>query len=86
MFRLLITILGAIIAFFFVKHLLEKTDIVERVKKVNSRAFYAVIQEKKKHAVSVGIFGRDDEYLGNLEIRHDKGVSDDIRVGEKIHV
>ena len=47
-------------------------------------AFKLLIKEKKKNAVNVGIFDKDNEHLDDVEITSSKGVSKSLRKGQVI--
>lgn len=63
-------------------------DVIRRrAKEKFERAKYALVKEiKNAKKVKVGVFGNNSSKLGELEIESDKGVSNNVRVGQKIYV
>lgn len=76
----------AIFATIKVAGIINEKLIIKNVKKRNKDAFKALIKEKKKYAVNVGIFDEEEENIGNIEIKSDEGVSDSLYVGQVIYI
>lgn len=61
--------------------------IRRRAKEKFERAKYALVKEiKNAKKVKVGVFGNNSNELGELEIESDNGISNNVRVGQKIYV
>ena len=78
-------LLGATI-FLTVDYFISKTTLVENVGDEYPNAFKILIKEKKKNAVNVGIFDKNNEHLDDVEITSSKGVSNSLRKGQTIYV
>ena len=76
-------LLGATI-FMAVDFFLSEDKLVEEVEEQYPDAFKLLIKEKKKNAVNVGIFDKDNEHLYDVEITSSKGVSKSLRKGQVI--
>lgn len=64
---------------------LDEKEVRENVRKKCPEALKAVIQEKKKNAIKVGIYKNNDrEISSEMEITTSKGVSDNLHVGKII--
>ena len=65
--------------------IIDATSVGDEVKEKYPNALKILIQEKKKHAVNVGIFGEYEERIkDSVDITSDKGVSDELYVGQVI--
>lgn len=60
--------------------------LAAREKKEYYKAFKILIKEKKENAVSCGIFDKDDEHLGDMEIKASQGVSPNLREGMTVYL
>lgn len=49
-------------------------------------AFKAMIKSKTTRSVNVGIFGNNDNHLGDIELESDKGVAADVKVGHVFYL
>lgn len=78
----LIGVAGAIV----VTYVITSNKIKEETKNYYPDAFKLLIKEKKKNAVDVGIFDKNDNLLGNEEIQSSKGVSKSIHKGQCIYI
>ena len=78
-------LLGATI-FMAVDFFLSEDKLVEEVEEQYPDAFKLLIKEKKKNAVNVSIFDKDNEHLDDVEITSSKGVSKSLRKGQVIYV
>ena len=78
-------LLGATI-FLTVDYFISKETLVENDEDEYPDAFKLLIKEKKKNAVNVGIFDKDNEHLDDVEITSSKGVSKSLRKGQVIYV
>ena len=78
-------LLGAAI-FLTVDYFLSSDTISDAVTEEEPDAFKALIKEKKKNAVNVGIFDKNNEHLNDMEITSSKGVSRSLRKGQTIYV
>lgn len=78
-------LLGAAI-FLTVDYFLSSDTLSDAVKEKEPDAFKVLIKEKKKNAVNVGIFDKDNEHLNDMEIISNKGVSRSLRKGQTIYV
>ena len=76
-------LLGATI-FMAVDFFLSEDKLVEEVEEQYPDAFKLLIKEKKKNAVNVGVFDKDNEHLDDVEITSSKGVSKSLRKGQVI--
>lgn len=64
---------------------LDEKEVRKTVSKKCPEALKAVIQEKKKNAIKVGIYKNNDrEISSEMEITTSKGVSDNLHVGKII--
>lgn len=78
-------LLGATI-FLTVDYFISKKTLVENVGDEYPNAFKILIKEKKKNAVNVGVFDKNNEHLDDVEITSSKGVSNSLRKGQTIYV
>ena len=63
-----------------------KTEVVKNaVKKTYKNAFQALITSKDTKTVQVGIWDATKE-IGEMEIKSDKGISDEIQTGQVIYI
>lgn len=67
-----------------VNQLITIFTIRSKAKEQDPRAFRAVIMQKKKNAVDVGIFDKNRNMTNRMEIRSSQGISNDIRKGQVI--
>ena len=79
-------IVGATMISLAVDYFISKETLVENVEDEYPDAFKLLIKEKKKNAVNVGIFDKDNEHLDDVEITSSKGVSKSLRKGQVIYV
>lgn len=71
----------------FIGSVLDEDSIKNEVRNQFPKALYLLIQEKKKKAVNVGIFGDNNYKIQNsIEISSNQGVSDSLYVGQKIYL
>ncbi|MGN0223120.1 MAG: hypothetical protein ACI4AM_03730 [Muribaculaceae bacterium] len=67
--------------------IIDQRSIQKAAKEQFKQALKAIIKEKKKNAVKVGIFGPDDnEIESDFEIESEKGVSSNLYVGQVIRL
>ena len=78
-------LLGAAI-FLTVDYFLSSDTLSEAVREKEPDAFKVLIKEKKKNAVNVGIFDKDNEHINDMEITTSKGVSKSLHKGQTIYV
>ena len=65
--------------------IIDATTLKDEVKVKYPDALKLIIQEKKKNAVNVGIFGKYEECIEkSVDITSDKGVSDELHVRQEI--
>ena len=65
--------------------IIDATTLEDEVKIKYPNALKLLIKEKKKHAVNVGIFGENEDCIeDSVDITSDKGVSDELYVGQEI--
>lgn len=65
--------------------IIDATSLKDEVKVKYPDALKLIIQEKKKNAVNVGIFGEYEECIEkSVDITSDKGVSDELHVRQEI--
>ena len=65
--------------------IIDETSLKNEVKIKYQDALKILIQEKKKNAVNVGIFGEYEKCIeDSVDITSDKGVSDELYVGQEI--
>ena len=77
---------GAVISF-VIDVLLDEDSVGKQIKNKYPDALKLLIQEKKKNAVKVGIFGEyDKEIETGVEITSSQGVSDNLYVGQLIYL
>lgn len=75
---------GSTIAWVICK-IIDETSLKDEVKIKYPNALKLLIKEKKKHAVNVGIFGENEDCIeDSVDITSDKGVSDELYVGQVI--
>lgn len=67
-----------------VKVVNERT-LRRKAKEKYENAFKLLIMEKKRNAVKVGIFDKEQCKLGELEVRSDEEVNDSISVNQVIY-
>lgn len=60
--------------------------VKDEVRRKVPQALKAEILEKKKNALSVGIFSNETDISYNLTLTSDEGVSDDVYVGQVIYL
>lgn len=75
-----------IAASLIVETIIDKSLIQSEVRKKNPSAFKALIEKKKKTAVDVGIFDRNDNRIDGITLESEKGVSSEVKVGQIIYV
>ena len=56
------------------------------VKKKAPSAFKALIEQKKKNAIDVGIFSKEGNRIDGMTLESDKGVASDIEVGQELYL
>lgn len=78
-------LLGAAI-FLTVDYFLSSDTLSDAVREKEPDAFKVLIKEKKKNAVNVGIFDKDNEHINDMEITTSKGVSKSLHKGQTIYV
>lgn len=61
-----------------------KKEALKRAREQALQAVKAMIKEKKKNAVSVGIFDRTNDEVGRFQIEAKNGVDPDLYVGQTI--
>lgn len=83
--QLLLALGGAALITIAVASIISQGTIKEKVKEQCSEAFKALIREKKKEAIKVGIFDSNEKELKEMEITSTQGVSDDLYVGQIIY-
>ncbi len=66
--------------------IIDKTTIKAEVKKKAPSAFKALIEKKKKNAVDVGIFTKDDNRIDGIILESDQGISNEIEVGQVLYI
>ncbi|MCR5568050.1 MAG: hypothetical protein K6G31_02120 [Paludibacteraceae bacterium] len=71
---------------FLVGVFLDEDTIKDEVKVKYPDALKLMIEEKKKKAVNVGIFGDSGKIASGIEIQSEKGVSDNLYVGQTIYL
>ena len=65
--------------------IIDADTLEDEVKIKYPNALKLLIKEKKKHAVNVGIFGENEDCIeDSVDITSDKGVSDELYVGQEI--
>lgn len=69
-----------------VQSIIDVFTVKDEVRKKVPKALKAEILEKKKNALSVGIFSNDMDISYNLTLTSDEGVSDDVYVGQVIYL
>ena len=79
-------IAGAALLTIAVDYFLTEDTLKESVREQEPDALKVLIKEKKKNAVNVGIFGKDNEHLNDMEITTSKGVSHSLHKGKKIYL
>lgn len=67
-------------------NIIDTFTVKDEVKKKVPQALKAEILEKKKNAVSVGIFSNEIDIAYNMTLTSDEGVSDDVYVGQVIYL
>ena len=67
-----------------VNEYLDKRALQKAVRQKAPNALKAKIYEMKSKAVKVGVFGEQNQELDTLEIQAERGISDDLRVGQEI--
>ncbi len=68
------------------KSIIDEHSLTQSVREECPQAFKLLIKEKKKHAVHVGIFDRQDSHMEDMEITSTKGVDRNLRKGQVIYV
>ncbi len=86
LFQVLLALGGAALISIAVATIISQNTIQVQVKEKCSDAFKALIKEKKKDAVKVGIYDRSDNSLNEMEISSTEGVADDLYVGQIIYI
>lgn len=84
-----IAILGGIIGGLlggFIGAMLDEETIRKEVRNQCPEAFVIEIRKKKQHALNCGIFDEEADYLGDIELESDEGISDDISEGQRIYI
>lgn len=77
---------GALVEF-TINEILNKKTIAQGVGNRCPNAVKVLIKERKAQAVNVDIFGKNEELIeSNVTISSSKGISRDLRVGQKIYV
>lgn len=66
--------------------LIDQFTVKDEVRKKEPQAFKAKILEKKKNAVSVGIYHNETDISYNMTLTSDEGVSEDIYMGQIIYL
>ena len=80
------SVAGALISF-VIDIFLDEDSIGNEVQVRYPDAIKLLIQDRKKNAVKVGIFGEyDDEIETGVEITSSQGISDDLYVGQVIYL
>lgn len=64
---------------------INERTLRKKAKEKYEKAFKLLIIEKKRNAVNVGIFDKNQCKLGELEVRSEAEVSDSISVGQVIY-
>lgn len=73
---------GAIV----IRTVINKKKIKEEAKRRCPDALYALIQEKKKNAVNVGIFDEEEDKIDQFDLESESGVDYDLYEGQKIYI
>ena len=72
---------------FIIGCFIDEDSLRSEVGQMYDDAFILLIEEKKKNAVSIGIFDEDEEYIADgVEIESEQGVSDSLYVGQIIYL
>lgn len=66
--------------------IIDLFTVKDEVRKKVPQALKAEILEKKKNAVSVGIFSNETDLSYNMTLSSDEGVSNDVYVGQVIYL
>lgn len=66
--------------------IIDKATIKAEVKKKTPSAFKALIEKKKKNAVDVGIFTKNDNRIDGITLESDQGISNEIEVGQVLYI
>jgi hypothetical protein len=61
-------------------------EISQAVKEKCPAAFSAIIKEKKRNAVNVGIFDSNNKEIGEMTVKSQEGVDSSLREGQMIYV
>lgn len=69
-----------------VSGVIDLFTIEEQVRQQVPNAFKVKILEKKKTAVDVGIFNKNDQPLQQMHIESDEGVSNELQVGQEYYL
>jgi hypothetical protein len=83
--RIILFLFGLAVATITVATIIDKATVQSKIKAECSDAFKALIKEKKKNAIKVGIFDSDDRVLKDMEITSSKGVDESLYVGQVIY-
>ena len=65
---------------------IDDNTIKDTVRIKCPEALKALIQKKKKNAIDVGIFNKQDQHICSLEIKSSQGVSNSLHVGQVINL
>lgn len=69
-----------------INSIIDEYSLSQGVKQECPEAFKLLIKEKKKQAVQVGIFDRQNSHMEDMEITSTKGVDRNLRKGQVIYV
>lgn len=83
--KALLVIAGAALVTIAVSSIINKNVVQTKIKEECANAFKALIREKKKNAIKVGIFDSSDTEIKDMEITSKQGVSNDLYVGQVIY-
>lgn len=71
----------------FIATILDEDTVKKEVKLKYPEALKLMIEKKKQSAVDVGIFGSNENQIASgIEIQSEKGVSDNLYVGQVIYL
>lgn len=77
---------AAVATIWIADKIIDKATIKAEVKKKTPSAFKALIEKKKKNAVDVGIFTESDNRIDGITIESDKGISNEVKVGQVLYL
>lgn len=85
---LAILVAGGLVAYgtYKIYKKITASEISQAVKEKCPAAFSAMIKEKKRNAVNVGIFDSNNKEIGEMTVKSQEGVDSSLREGQMIYV